>query len=188
MTACCCSNISRMTACSAPGPGPISASRFGGCTLARGETYGWPVDYALGTVALDNRESRDWPRFLGRAEAGRDRRPARPALARAGRAAGGAARRPPSRRSARRLAPRRSVDRQHPRSGRPARRPGRSRLLLRPCRGRPGDARPVRARRPSVLARLMARSTRAGEERRPIYQLFPGSGPRAALGLGLLSR
>jgi fructosamine-3-kinase len=25
--------------------------------------YGWPVDYALGTVALDNRESRDWPRF-----------------------------------------------------------------------------------------------------------------------------
>lgn len=27
--------------------------------------YGWPVDYALGTVALDNRESRDWPRFWG---------------------------------------------------------------------------------------------------------------------------
>jgi fructosamine-3-kinase len=30
-----------------------------------GETFGWPADYALGTVALDNRESRDWPRFWG---------------------------------------------------------------------------------------------------------------------------
>jgi len=30
-----------------------------------GEAYGWPVDYALGTVALDNREGRDWPRFWG---------------------------------------------------------------------------------------------------------------------------
>jgi fructosamine-3-kinase len=30
-----------------------------------GETYGWPVDYQLGTVKLDNRESRDWPRFWG---------------------------------------------------------------------------------------------------------------------------
>jgi fructosamine-3-kinase len=29
------------------------------------EAYGWPVDYALGTVALDNRESRDWPCFWG---------------------------------------------------------------------------------------------------------------------------
>jgi fructosamine-3-kinase len=29
------------------------------------EAYGWPVDYALGTVALENRESRDWPRFWG---------------------------------------------------------------------------------------------------------------------------
>ena len=27
------------------------------------ESYGWPVDYAIGTVALDNREGRDWPRF-----------------------------------------------------------------------------------------------------------------------------
>ena len=27
------------------------------------ETYGWPVDYQLGTVALDNRQSGDWPRF-----------------------------------------------------------------------------------------------------------------------------
>lgn len=32
---------------------------------AAGEAYGWPADYALGTVALDNRESRDWPRFWG---------------------------------------------------------------------------------------------------------------------------
>ena len=31
----------------------------------RGESYGWPVDYALGTVALDNREGRDWVRFWG---------------------------------------------------------------------------------------------------------------------------
>ena len=30
-----------------------------------GEAYGWPVDYAIGTVALDNRESLDWPRFWG---------------------------------------------------------------------------------------------------------------------------
>ena len=30
-----------------------------------GEAYGWPTDYALGTVALDNRESLDWPRFWG---------------------------------------------------------------------------------------------------------------------------
>lgn len=31
----------------------------------RGELFGWPVDYALGTVALDNREGRDWVRFWG---------------------------------------------------------------------------------------------------------------------------
>lgn len=30
-----------------------------------GEAYGWPTDYALGTVALDNREGRDWVRFWG---------------------------------------------------------------------------------------------------------------------------
>jgi fructosamine-3-kinase len=28
-----------------------------------GEQYGWPVDYQIGTVALDNREHRDWPSF-----------------------------------------------------------------------------------------------------------------------------
>jgi fructosamine-3-kinase len=28
-----------------------------------GEAYGWPTDYALGSVALDNRETRDWPTF-----------------------------------------------------------------------------------------------------------------------------
>lgn len=27
--------------------------------------YGWPVDYAIGTVKLDNRETADWPRFWG---------------------------------------------------------------------------------------------------------------------------
>lgn len=30
-----------------------------------GESFGWPVDYAIGTVTLDNREERDWPRFWG---------------------------------------------------------------------------------------------------------------------------
>jgi len=28
-----------------------------------GEQYGWPADYQIGTVALDNRERRDWPGF-----------------------------------------------------------------------------------------------------------------------------
>lgn len=30
-----------------------------------GERYGWPVDHALGTVELDNREGEDWPEFWG---------------------------------------------------------------------------------------------------------------------------
>ena len=30
-----------------------------------GDSYGWPVDYALGTVKLDNRERQDWPGFWG---------------------------------------------------------------------------------------------------------------------------
>lgn len=29
------------------------------------ETYGWPVDYVLGTVSLDNRPAESWPRFWG---------------------------------------------------------------------------------------------------------------------------
>lgn len=29
----------------------------------RGESFGWPVDYSLGTVQLDNRERGDWPGF-----------------------------------------------------------------------------------------------------------------------------
>jgi fructosamine-3-kinase len=29
----------------------------------RGESYGWPVDYRLGTVELDNRQGSDWPAF-----------------------------------------------------------------------------------------------------------------------------
>lgn len=28
-----------------------------------GEAYGWPADYGLGTVDLDNRQTHDWPRF-----------------------------------------------------------------------------------------------------------------------------
>lgn len=31
----------------------------------RGESYGWPVDYPIGTVTLHNKETRDWPRFWG---------------------------------------------------------------------------------------------------------------------------
>lgn len=30
-----------------------------------GGTYGWPVDYQLGTVSLENRERSDWPAFWG---------------------------------------------------------------------------------------------------------------------------
>jgi fructosamine-3-kinase len=30
-----------------------------------GEAFGWPVDYAIGTVTFDNRETEDWPRFWG---------------------------------------------------------------------------------------------------------------------------
>lgn len=30
-----------------------------------GRAYGWPVDYRLGTVALDNRQRDDWPGFWG---------------------------------------------------------------------------------------------------------------------------
>lgn len=28
-----------------------------------GDQYGWPVDYAIGTVGIDNRERSDWPSF-----------------------------------------------------------------------------------------------------------------------------
>ncbi len=31
----------------------------------RGEGYGWPVDYALGSVAIDNRQRSDWAGFWG---------------------------------------------------------------------------------------------------------------------------
>jgi fructosamine-3-kinase len=30
-----------------------------------GDSYGWPVDYPIGTVTLHNKETRDWPRFWG---------------------------------------------------------------------------------------------------------------------------
>lgn len=41
-----------------------------GCQVARlharlGEEYGWPADYVLGSVQLDNRQGTDWPRFWG---------------------------------------------------------------------------------------------------------------------------
>lgn len=31
-----------------------------------GDSYGWPVDYRLGTVELDNRQTDDWPTFWAR--------------------------------------------------------------------------------------------------------------------------
>lgn len=30
-----------------------------------GDAFGWPVDYAIGTVTFDNRETADWPLFWG---------------------------------------------------------------------------------------------------------------------------
>jgi fructosamine-3-kinase len=30
-----------------------------------GDSYGWPVDYRIGSVALENRERSDWPGFWG---------------------------------------------------------------------------------------------------------------------------
>jgi fructosamine-3-kinase len=30
-----------------------------------GDSFGWPVDYAIGTVTFDNRETGDWPLFWG---------------------------------------------------------------------------------------------------------------------------
>jgi fructosamine-3-kinase len=30
-----------------------------------GESYGWPVDYRIGTVEIDNRQRSDWPAFWG---------------------------------------------------------------------------------------------------------------------------
>jgi fructosamine-3-kinase len=30
-----------------------------------GQLYGWPVDFSIGTVVLDNREGTNWPRFWG---------------------------------------------------------------------------------------------------------------------------
>ena len=185
MTACCCSSMSRMTACSAPRPGPISAPQIRRLHDRTGESL-----WLAGRLCARHgraRQSRE-PRLaalLGRAKAGRDRRPARPALARAGGAAGGRGSAtcfpadPP-----RRLAARRSVDRQHPGSGRPARRPGRSRLLSWRCRGRPGDARPVR-----LAARRVPRGlwpARAGLARAAAgLPAVPGAGPCAALGTGL---
>lgn len=53
-----------------PNDGLFSARAWGDIGLhvrrlheTRGDSYGWSTDYAIGTVALDNRESPDWPRF-----------------------------------------------------------------------------------------------------------------------------
>ncbi|MEA3032895.1 MAG: hypothetical protein QOH86_911 [Sphingomonadales bacterium] len=39
--------------------------RLGGLHGHVSTAFGWPVDYAIGTVAFDNRETSDWPRFWG---------------------------------------------------------------------------------------------------------------------------
>lgn len=55
-----------------PNDGVFSADAWAdiGATLRRlhdrtGRAYGWPADYRLGTVALDNRQTSDWPAFWG---------------------------------------------------------------------------------------------------------------------------
>ena len=95
--------------------------------------YGWPVDYRLGTVTLDNRQTRDWPAFWGQqrlaATAHILDRPTRERVERLA----GALVRPSARRSPRVAAAWRPVERQYPGRGRSADGAGRSRLLLRPC-------------------------------------------------------
>lgn len=55
-----------------PNDGVFSARAWSdiGAALRRlhgklGDQYGWPVDYRLGTVEMDNRERVDWPSFWG---------------------------------------------------------------------------------------------------------------------------
>jgi fructosamine-3-kinase len=36
-----------------------------GLHARHGESYGWPVDYRIGTVEIDNRQRSDWPAFWG---------------------------------------------------------------------------------------------------------------------------
>ena len=42
-----------------------SGRRLRALHAQEGAAYGWPSDYVLGTVAMDNREGRDWPAFWG---------------------------------------------------------------------------------------------------------------------------
>src|SRR3546814_7827755 len=46
---------------------PLAWADIGAATrelhAVTGESYGWSVDYALGSVALDNRQRSDWPGF-----------------------------------------------------------------------------------------------------------------------------
>lgn len=55
-----------------PNDGIFSPNAWGaiGASVRRlhartGDRYGWPVDYALGSVALDNKSAVDWPTFWG---------------------------------------------------------------------------------------------------------------------------
>jgi fructosamine-3-kinase len=55
-----------------PNDGVFSANAWAdiGAALRRlhdrtGRAYGWPADYRLGTVTLDNRQTNDWPAFWG---------------------------------------------------------------------------------------------------------------------------
>ena len=155
MTACCCSTMSPMTACSAPMPGRISARSWRElhARIGRGLWLAGRLCARHGHA----RQSRG-PRlaaFLGRAAARRRGEPARPALARAGRAAGGAARRSAPRRS-----PPASLLHGDLWTGNILVRDGqlaaldRPRLLSRPCRGRSRHALPVRSAARGILGGL----------------------------------
>ena len=162
MTACCCSSMSRMTRVfSAKAWADIGAGS-GGCTIGRARAYGWPVDYALGTV--DARQSREpgLAALLGRAEAGRDRglldRPWRERVERlAARLGDLLPAEPPAA-----LLHGDLWTRQHPRPRTAGSPPWSIPPAITACRSRPGDARPVRLAARRIPARPMARSSRAG--------------------------
>jgi fructosamine-3-kinase len=54
----------RTTASSAPAWAAIGEA-LRGLHAHRSDSYGWPVDYRIGTAELDNRQRSDWPAFWG---------------------------------------------------------------------------------------------------------------------------
>jgi hypothetical protein len=142
--------------------------------------YGWPVDYAIGTVAFDNRETSDWPLFWGEqrlvAAASVLDRPWRERVERLAPSP-----RSPAGKPAGRFASRRPVVGQHPgprRGGGRLHRPG---LLSWRRRGRPRDARAVL--KPARFVPRGLRTARAGVAgAAPALPAFPGFGARAPVG------